>query len=137
MTSIDTGKHESNGLAVFTSPYAFDETVQRLSAALAEHGIKVFITIDQRAEALVVGLTMPPTTLIVFGNPKAGTPLMLAKLRSGIDLPLKILVAESAPGRVEVVINRAEYVIERHALPVELLGNLAPVERLIRATLGA
>jgi uncharacterized protein (DUF302 family) len=68
-----------------------------LLSAFADHGIKVFATIDQQAEAAAAGLTMPPTTLIIFGNPKAGTPLMLAQPRSGLDLPLKVLVSESVP----------------------------------------
>jgi uncharacterized protein (DUF302 family) len=127
----------SNGLVSLPSPFAFEETVQRLLAALAEHGIKVFVVIDQRAEAVAVGLSMPPTTLILFGNPKAGTPVMLAHPASGIDLPLKALVVESEPGHVEVVMNTAAYLIERHALPPSLSANLEPAERLIAATLHA
>ncbi|GLQ46310.1 hypothetical protein GCM10007862_13610 [Dyella lipolytica] len=119
----------------FKSPYLFDDTVQRLLAAFADRSIKVFATIDQRAEALAVGLTMPPTTLILFGNPRAGTPLMLANPQSGVDLPLKALVVEPSPGRVEVILNSAAYIIRRHALPAELLANLAPVERLVAGIL--
>ncbi|QRN55892.1 DUF302 domain-containing protein [Dyella caseinilytica] len=126
---------ESAGLVVLQSPYPFADTVQRLLAALADHGIKVFATIDQRAEALAVGLSMPPATLILFGNPKAGTPVMLANLSSGIDLPLKVWVTEPSSGSVEVVMNTSAYVIKRHALPEALLANLAPAERLIAATL--
>jgi uncharacterized protein (DUF302 family) len=125
----------SNGLASLASPFTFVETVQRLLAAFAEHDIKVFAVIDQRAEAIAAGLSMPPTTLILFGNPKAGTPVMVANLPSGIDLPLKALVIEPEPGRVEVVINTAAYIIERHGLPPSLLANLAPPERLIAAVL--
>jgi uncharacterized protein (DUF302 family) len=127
----------SNGLASLASPFTFAETVQRLLAAFAEHDIKVFAVIDQRAEAIAAGLSMPPTTLILFGNPKAGTPVMVANLPSGIDLPLKALVIEPDPGRVEVVINTAAYLIERHGLPESLLANLAPAERLITATLSS
>jgi uncharacterized protein (DUF302 family) len=74
---------------------------------------------------------MPPTTLIIFGNPKSGTPLMLAQPLSGIDLPLKALVSESVPGEVIVSFNAATYIIERHSLSAELLSNLVPAERLI------
>jgi uncharacterized protein (DUF302 family) len=94
----------------------------------------VFATIDQRAEAMAVGLTMPPTTLIIFGSPKAGTALMLAQPLSGIDLPLKALVSESTPGQVMVSFNAATYIIERHSLSAELLSNLVPAERLIAST---
>jgi uncharacterized protein (DUF302 family) len=134
--SPSDAKH-SAGVLRFKSPYTFDDTVRRLLAVLKDHGIKVFATIDQRAEAQAVDLTMPSTVLILFGNPKGGTPLMLANPESGIDLPLKILMSESEPGRVDVFINSAEYIIQRHALPHELLANIAPVERLIAGALNA
>ena len=124
------------GVFRFHSPYAFEQTVQRLHAVFAERGIKVFASIDQQAEAAAVGLSMPPTTLILFGNPKAGTPLMLANPVAGIDLPLKVLVTELEPGRVEVLINSAAYLIERHALPQALEANLLPAEGLIGNALG-
>ena len=92
----------SHDIIQLTSPYAFADTVGRLLAAFDEKGITVFATIDQQAEARAVGLSMPPTTLIVFGNPRAGTPLMLANPQAGLDLPLKVLVCEPAPGRVDV-----------------------------------
>ena len=92
----------SHDIVQRTSPYAFADTVGRLLAAFDEKGITVFATIDQQAEARAVGLSMPPTTLIVFGNPRAGTPLMLANPQAGLDLPLKVLVCEPAPGRVDV-----------------------------------
>jgi uncharacterized protein (DUF302 family) len=92
--SPSDAKH-SAGVLRFKSPYTFDDTVRRLLAVLKDHGIKVFATIDQRAEAQAVDLTMPSTVLILFGNPKGGTPLMLANPESGIDLPLKILMSES------------------------------------------
>ncbi|WP_233842409.1 DUF302 domain-containing protein [Dyella sp. 2HG41-7] len=131
-----TTSHSGAGILRFNSPYPFDETVRHLQTAFAERHIKVFATIDQQAEALAVGLSMPPTTLIVFGNPKAGTPLMLANPASGIDLPLKVLVAEPAQGQVDVYINATQYVIERHDLPTALATNLAPVEALIAHVLG-
>lgn len=124
------------GVLRFHSPYAFEQTVQRLHAVFAERGLKIFASIDQQAEAAAVGLSMSPTTLILFGNPKAGTPLMLANPVAGIDLPLKVLVTELEPGRVEVLINSAAYLIERHALPQALEANLLPVEGLIGNALG-
>jgi uncharacterized protein (DUF302 family) len=131
MTTSTPGTASSRGVVSFASPHPFAETVRRLLSAFADHGIKVFIAIDQQAEALAVGLSMPPTTLIVFGNPKAGTPLMLAQPQSGLDLPLKVLVSESVPGQVSVSVNAAAYVIDRHALPPQLESNLAPAERVI------
>ena len=125
---------ESNGVARFSSPYSFRETVQRLLAALAGHGIKIFATWDQQAEASAVGLAMPPTTLIVFGSPRAGTPLMLAQPESALDLPLEVLVLESA-GQVFVCFNTPEYIIQRHALPEHMSANLAPAFALIERAL--
>jgi uncharacterized protein (DUF302 family) len=131
MTSQSETLSGSRGVVSIPSSYPFGETVQRLLAAFAGHGLTVFATIDQAAEAAAVGLTMPPTTLIVFGNPKAGTPLMLAQPLCGINLPLKVLVTESTPGEIRVSFNTATYIIERHSLSSELANNLAPAERLI------
>lgn len=122
--------HTDAGIVRFASPFPFQATVQRLLAALADRAIRVFATIDQQAEAAAVGLSMPPTTLIIFGNPKAGTPLMLANPLSGIDLPLKALVIEPVPGEVTVVLNATRYLLERHGLPPALEANIAPVEQL-------
>ncbi|WP_199535658.1 DUF302 domain-containing protein [Dyella psychrodurans] len=135
MTSPTAHSSDVAGLIRFRSPYSFDDTVHRLLAAFADRGIKVFATIDQQAEALAVGLSMPPTTLILFGNPKAGTPLMLANPQSGVDLPLKALVTESSAGEVDVTMNAGAYIIQRHGLPAELLANLAPVEGLVASVL--
>lgn len=124
----------SNGVVRFTSPFSFQETVQRVLGVLAEHGIRIFATWDQQAQASAVGMAMPPTTLIVFGNPKTGTPLMLAQPESALDLPLKLLVIESA-GQVSVCFNTPDYLIQRHALPEHLSANLAPAFALIERAL--
>jgi len=121
----------SSGIVSIRSPHPFADTVQRLLAAFANHGLKVFATIDQRAEAAAVDLTMPPTTLVIFGNPKAGTPLMLEQPLSALDLPLKALVTEATPGEVIVSFNAAAYILQRHSLSADLSNNLAPAERLI------
>ena len=126
-----------DGVRRLTSRYPFADTVSRLLAAFRQHGIRVFATIDQQAEAAAAGLAMPPATLILFGNPKAGTPLMLAQPAAGIDLPLKVFVAEAAPDEVMVIFNSAAYLIERHALPPQLAAGIAPAERLIATTVGA
>ena len=125
----------SPGIVKLKSSFSFPATVQRLLAAFAEKGIKVFATIDQQAEARAVGLSMPPTTLIIFGNPKAGTPLMLANPQAGIDLPLKVLVCEPQPDQVAVMFTAASEIIERYSLPPDLAANLVPAEHLIAAVL--
>jgi uncharacterized protein (DUF302 family) len=124
-----------NGVASLDSPFPFPVTVQRLLAAFSGHGIKVFATWDQQAEAHAVGLSMPPTTLIVFGNPASGTPLMLAQPQSALDLPLKVLVVEAPTGQVSVCFNTPQYVIQRHALPEHLCANLAPAFTLVERAL--
>ena len=125
----------SCGIVELKSPYPFTDTVQRLLAAFSEKGIKVFATIDQQAEAHAVGLAMPPTTLIVFGNPRAGTPIMLANPRAGIDLPLKVLVCELQPGHIAVMFAAASELIARHSLSTGFAPDLVAAEHLIAAVL--
>jgi uncharacterized protein (DUF302 family) len=86
--------------------------------------------VDHSGEAEKVGMTMPPTRLLIFGSPKAGTPLMLAAPSIAIDLPLKILVWEDGAGKVWISYNSPDYLRERHGLPRELLANIAVVETL-------
>jgi uncharacterized protein (DUF302 family) len=119
------------GILTLESPHPFACTVERLTSAFVAHGIKVFAIIDQQAEAKAAGVEMWPATLIIFGNPKAGTSLMLARPASGIDLPLKAFIAEAVPGKVSVMLNSAAYLVERHSLPSSLAANLAPAERVV------
>jgi len=116
---------KQNGLTQVPSPYSVDETVQRLQAAFAQKGLQVFAFIDHSGEAEKVGLKMRPTKVLIFGSPKAGTPLMVAAPSLAIDLPLKALVAEDATGKVWVTYNSPEYLQERHDFPEELIKNLA------------
>ena len=116
---------KENGLVQVASPYSVDETVRRLQAAFAEKGLQVFAVIDHSGEAEKVGLKMRPTKVVIFGSPKAGTPLMVAAPSLAIDLPLKALVAEDAEGKVSVTYNDPEYLKERHGVPQELIKNLA------------
>jgi uncharacterized protein (DUF302 family) len=114
-----------NGLVQVASRHSLDETMRRLQAAFAEKGLQVFAVIDHSGEAEKVGLNMRPTKVIVFGNPKGGTPLMVAAPSLAIDLPLKALVAEDAEGKVSVTYNSPEYLQQRHGVPGELIKNLA------------
>src|ERR1700745_2898054 len=102
-----------NGLVRVPSHYPMEETLRRLQAAFAEKGLQVFAVIDHSGEAEKVGLKMPPTKLLIFGSPKAGTPLMLAAPSLAIDLPLKILVWEDKAGKVQLSYNSPEYLKER------------------------
>ena len=114
-----------NGLIQVASHYSVDETVKRLEAAFVEKALQVFALIDHSGEAEKVGLEMRPTKVLIFGNPKGGTPLMVAAPSLAIDLPLKALVAEDAAGNVSVTYNDPEYLKERHGVPEELIKNLA------------
>lgn len=119
-----------NGIVVQPSNHSVDETVEKLKGALQARGITLFALVDHSGEAEKVGLKMPPTKLLIFGNPKGGTPLMLASPSIAIDLPLKILVSEGANRKVWVSYNSAAFLKQRHNLPDELLKNIAVVEVL-------
>ncbi|HSY31684.1 MAG TPA: DUF302 domain-containing protein [Verrucomicrobiae bacterium] len=120
----------NNGIVNKPSKHSVEQTVEALQNILKSKGIAVFALIDHCGEAEKVGLKMRPTKLLIFGNPKAGTPLMLASPSSAIDLPLKLLVWEDAQGKVWVSYNSPEYLRERHGLPQELIQNIAVVEGL-------
>jgi uncharacterized protein (DUF302 family) len=114
-----------NGLIRVASRYGVEETVRRLQAAFASKGLQVFSVVDHGGEAEKLGLKMRPTKVVIFGSPKAGTPLMVAAPSLAIDLPLKALVAEDADAKVWVTYNNPEYLKERHRVPEELINNLA------------
>jgi uncharacterized protein (DUF302 family) len=120
----------NNGIVNKPSKHSVEQTVEALSNILKSKGVAVFALIDHSGEAEKVGLQMRPTKLLIFGNPKAGTPLMLASPSSAIDLPLKLLVWEDAQGKVWVSYNSPEYLRERHGLPQDLMQNIAVVEGL-------
>ena len=121
---------KEEGIATIPSNHSVDETVDRLKEILGSKGIAVFALIDHSGEAAKVGMKMPPTKVLIFGNPKAGTPLMLAAPGVALDLPLKILVSEDAQGKVSLSYNSAEYLKERYGLPPNLLPNIAVIETL-------
>ena len=118
-----------NGILRAASNHSVDETVTRLQGILQSKGVKLFTIVDHSGEAASAGLKMPNTKLLIFGNPKAGTPLMLASPSAALDLPLKILVAEDA-GKVWISYNSPAYLQARHHLPPELLPNIAAIETL-------
>jgi len=120
-----------NGLIQVDSHYSLNETVQRLQNTFVEKGLKLFALIDHGGEAEKAGLKMAPAKVIIFGSPKAGTPLMVAAPSLAIDLPLKALVAEDSPGKVTVTYNDPEYLRERHGFPAELTKNLAGAGALL------
>jgi uncharacterized protein (DUF302 family) len=121
---------KEEGIVKIQSRHSVEETVDKLKTILQSKGVMLFALIDHSGEAEKVGMKMPPTKLLIFGNPKGGTPLMLASPSVAIDLPLKILIAEDSQGKVWISYNSAEYLKERHGLPENLLPNIAVVETL-------
>jgi uncharacterized protein (DUF302 family) len=120
----------SKGIIDTPSNHSVGQTVEKLEAILQAKGVALFALVDHSGEAAKVGMQMRPTKLLIFGSPKAGTPLMLAAPSIAIDLPLKILVWEDAQGKVWVSYNSPEYLRQRHGLPPELLQNIAVVGAL-------
>jgi uncharacterized protein (DUF302 family) len=120
----------SNGIIDIPSKTSVNETVEKLKGLLRAKGIKLFALVDHSGEAEKVGMKMRPTKLLIFGNPKAGTPVMIAAPSSAIDLPLKILIWEDGQGKVRITYDSPAYFQERHDLPPEFLKNIAAVEVL-------
>lgn len=114
-----------DGIKTLRSHHSVDETVSRLEAALHSKGVKLFALIDHSGEAQAAGLTMPATKVLIFGNPKAGTPVMLAAPSTALDLPLRILVAQGADGNVTLSWNDPAWLQQRHGIPQDLVGNIS------------
>jgi uncharacterized protein (DUF302 family) len=124
MTSV------AKGIIDIPSRHSVDETVAKLQAILEAKAVTLFALVDHSGEAEKAGMKMRPTKLLIFGSPKAGTPLMLAAPSIAIDLPLKILVWEDADGKVWVSYNAPDYLRERHNVPDELMQNIGVVAAL-------
>jgi len=119
-----------DGIIAIPSNHSVDQTVETLKSILQSKGVTLFALIDHSGEAEKVGMKMRPTKLLIFGNPKGGTPVMLAAPTVAIDLPLKILIGEDDQGKVWISYNSPVYSQERYRLPRELLQNIAVVETL-------
>jgi uncharacterized protein (DUF302 family) len=130
-------EQEPSGIVNRESKHSVSDTVERLQKLLRDKGIMLFALVDHSGEAEKVGLKMRPTKLLIFGNPKGGTPLMIAAPSIAIDLPLKLLVWEDAAGKTWISFSSAEYLRDRHHLPQELLQNIAVVPALAEQAAGA
>jgi uncharacterized protein (DUF302 family) len=128
--ATSTATNAENGIVCLQGNHAVDETVAKLQGILQARGVKLFTVVDHSGEAAAAGLKMPNTKLLIFGNPKAGTPLMLASPSASLDFPLKILVAEDAAGKTWISYNSTAYLQARHGLPANLLPNIAVNEAL-------
>jgi len=128
--ATSTAPSTQNGIVRLPGNHSVDETVAKLQGILQAKGVKLFVIVDHSGEAAAAGLSMPNTKLLIFGNPKAGTPLMLASPSVALDFPLKILVAEDAGGKTWISYNSPAYLQTRHNLPANLLPNIAVIEEL-------
>lgn len=116
LVSISAMAAEAPGLVTKAAKFNAAETLTRLDKTIRGAGLTVFATIDHAAAAEGAGLRMPPATVLVFGNPKGGTPLMQSAPTIAIDLPLKILVWDDTNGKTWISYNSADYIAERHRL---------------------
>ena len=120
----------AKGIIDILSHHSVDETVAKLRGILEAKGVTLFALVDHSGEAEKAGMKMRPTKLLIFGSPKAGTPLMLAAPSIAIDLPLKILVWEDAAGKTWISYNTPEYLRDRHNVPSDLMQNIGVVAAL-------
>jgi uncharacterized protein (DUF302 family) len=127
---------EHDGMIDCPSKHAVDQTVAALKAILDEKAITLFALIDHSGEAAKVGMQMRPTKLLIFGNPRAGTPVMMASPSIAIDLPLKILVWEDESGQTWISFNSPTYLAQRHHLPAALIQNIAVAGTLAEKAAG-
>jgi len=118
----------ASGIVDIASHHSVDVTVEKVRTILQAKGVTLFALVDHSAEAEKAGMKMRPTKLLIFGNPKAGTPVMVAAPSIAIDLPLKILVWEDEAGKVWISYNSADYLRGRHNVPAELMQNIAAAE---------
>lgn len=119
------------GVVQIRSRHTVVETVERLSELVREHGLVVFARIDFCADAQAAGLAMKPEQLLLFGNPRGGTPLLVAAATSGLDLPVHALVWEDPAGATWIAWNSTDYVVRRHGVPPELANHIEGAVALI------
>ena len=119
-----------NGMIHLSSAHSVSETMTRLKALVTARGMTILAHIDHSGDAAKVGLKMQPAELLIFGNPKAGTPLMAAAPTLALDLPLKALVWAESGGGVWLSFNTPEYLQQRHNVPENLIGNIAGARKL-------
>ena len=123
------------GIVTRPSPFAVEETLVHLQTAIHSRNMNIFAHIDHSGEARRVGLTMQEAHVLIFGNPKGGTPLMIASPLLALDLPLKVLVWQSVDDQVWVSTTSVDYLRDRYAIPQELVGNIAVVDAIIQQAL--
>jgi len=122
---ISPGLAADDGIVSIASNHSVSDTIDRLESLVKAKGMTIFARIDFSGDAARNGLAMRPEQMLIFGNPKAGTPLMQAEPAVGLDLPLKALVWEDEQGATWIGYNTPDYIVQRHGLPAAMSGNLA------------
>jgi len=120
----------ASGIIDIPTNHSVDQAVERLRSMLEAKSVTLFALVDHSGEAAKAGMAMRPTKLLIFGSPKVGTPLMIARPSIAIDLPLKILVWEDGQGKTWISYNSPAYLRDRHNLPSDLLQNIAAIKTL-------
>jgi uncharacterized protein (DUF302 family) len=134
---MDRSDGDERGIVTQVSPYSsVSETLERLREMVRDKGLEEFALIDHSGAAQRAGLEMQEAKLLVFGSPKAGTPLMVASPLLALDLPLKVLVWRERDGGVLVSYNATSYLARRHGIPKDLVGNIAGIDALVAGALG-
>ena len=131
-----SGEHSSDLVEQATS-LTFDEALVRVSAAIARAGLSIFAKIDHASAAGEIGMAMPPATVLIYGNPKGGTPIMLASPVAALDLPLRVLVREDAEGGVMVAFHPARPMLQKAGVPEALVARLDPAQNIILEALSS
>jgi len=133
----DRSNGDERGIVTQVSPYSsVSKTLERLRETVREKGLEEFALIDHGGAAEQAGLKMQEAKLLVFGSPRAGTPLMVASPLLALDLPLKVLVWRNRDGGVLVSYNATSYLARRHDIPQDLVGNIAGIDALVEGALG-
>ncbi|MGD0501710.1 MAG: DUF302 domain-containing protein [Steroidobacteraceae bacterium] len=122
---------QASDIVEHVSPLPFDRTVERLLAAIAKGGLTVFARIDHAANARAAGAAMPPATVLIYGNAKGGTPIMLVTPRAALDLPLRALVQERTDGKVVVAFHPVTAMLRQTGVPADAAARLEPAQRML------
>jgi uncharacterized protein (DUF302 family) len=122
----------ANGIVTLPSPYTVPETLDRLEEILRQKNVNIFARVDHSGEAEKVGLQMPPTQLLIYGNPRGGTPIMLAAPLSAIDLPLKALAWQDTEGKIWLSYNDPQYLKDRYGFANDLLAPISGAIALLK-----
>jgi uncharacterized protein (DUF302 family) len=126
---------EPEGITTVSSRYSVADTVERMRAVIAKKGLTLFTLVDHSGEAAKVGLKMDDAKLLIFGSPKAGTPIMQSAPLAALDLPLKVLVWQEHSRRVLVSYNNTAYLAQRYGISAELSKNIGGIDALVQAAL--